>query len=385
MSETAQSSAVESRPRVLAVDDQEDALKLLGARLRAAGFDCLPCNSGERALELLTCEPVDLIITDVIMPGMDGYEFCHRVKRDPRTADIPVLFLTANSEMEDKVRGLEVGGHDYLSKPVDQQELLARTRAALRVKHLQDELRKKLELQEEIGRLHQRVLSEHWQKTLGQLVAGLAHEINNPLAVALGSAQLLGYDASLSPEVHNRLKIIDQSLQRAAHKVRSLLFLAQNRREPQTIRVDELIRDLLVLINYRVVIEKITVQPDIEERCECHGIPSDLGRALLFILNNAVEIMIGKPERVLAIVVERTGSQVHVRIASQGDPIPEELRGRIFQPVVSGGSATDSSIGLHLAYEFVQRAGGRIECVSPSPLGAVEFAVYLPVFAAPVV
>ena len=128
------------------------------------------------------------------MPGMDGFELCRRVKANPATADVPVLFLTANTEMEDKLRGLEAGGHDYLNKPVDQHELVARTRAALRVKQLQDELKKKLELQQQINRLHQGMLSEHWQKTLGQLAASLAHEINNPLAVALGTVQLLGFE-----------------------------------------------------------------------------------------------------------------------------------------------------------------------------------------------
>src|SRR6185295_16863039 len=150
-----------------------------------------------------------------------------------RTADIPVLFLTGNTEMEDKVRGLEVGGHDYLSKPVDQQELVARTRAALRVKHLQDELKKKLELQQEINRLHQGMLSEHWQKTLGELAASLAHEINNPLAVALGVTQLLCLELDLKVDVRERLDVIDESLQRAARKLHSLLFIGQSQREPQ--------------------------------------------------------------------------------------------------------------------------------------------------------
>src|SRR6185369_1127533 len=136
-------------------------------------------------------------------------ELCRRIKAEEKTRDLPVLFLTAKFETEDKVRGLEVGGHDYLSKPIDQQELLARTRSALRVKQLQDRLKEQLQLQDQVNRLHQGMLSEHWQKTLGQLAASLAHEINNPLAAALGSVQLICMDESLGENTQNRLQIID--------------------------------------------------------------------------------------------------------------------------------------------------------------------------------
>src|SRR6185436_1039003 len=197
--------SAEKKPRVLAVDDQRDALRLLQIRLQNAGFDCLTANDGVASLELLAKEPVDIVILDVMMPQMDGYEVCRRLKADERTKDIPVIFLTAKFEMEDKVRGLEVGGHDYLSKPVEQPELLARTRSALRVKQLQDQLKERIQLQQTINQLQQGMLSEHWQKTLGQLAASLAHEINNPLAAALGSAQLLSMDESLDKNILDRL------------------------------------------------------------------------------------------------------------------------------------------------------------------------------------
>ncbi len=105
---------------------------------------CFGFSDGQEALDWLRENPVDVAILDVMMPKMDGYELCRRIKADPATSDIPVIFLTAKLESSEKVRGLELGGHDYLTKPVHQQELLARTRAALRVKHLQDQLKGKL-------------------------------------------------------------------------------------------------------------------------------------------------------------------------------------------------------------------------------------------------
>src|SRR2546427_7413189 len=121
----------QARARVLAVDDQADSLRLLQARLKAGGMECVACADGPAALRFLAEQLVDVIILDVMMPQMDGYEVCRRIKADPRTKDIPVIFLTAKMDSADKVQGLDIGGHDFLSKPIQQQELVARTRAAL--------------------------------------------------------------------------------------------------------------------------------------------------------------------------------------------------------------------------------------------------------------
>jgi len=348
--------------------------------LKNAGFECVGFQDGPSALEFLSTELVDVVITDVTMPGMDGLELCERMKLDARTADIPVLFLTANTETEDKVRGLEIGGHDYLSKPVDQQELVARTHAALRVKQLQDELKRKFELQREVNRLHQGMLSEHWQKTFGQLAASLAHEINNPLAVALGSVQLLDLEQSLSDEVHSRLKVIDQSLQRAAGKLRSLLLIAQNKREPQSVHLGRLVEDLLTLINYRVVIQKVNVQTRIHNQCDWKGVPADLGRALLYIIDNAIEAAESVSQSSMTVVVEREGPDCCIRVVDNGPGIPDDIRDRIFDPFFTTKGSPHSGIGLFLAEDLVRRIGGRIECRTPSPLGSTEFTLFLPAF-----
>ena len=168
------------RPRVLAVDDQMDSLRLLQLRLQSAGMVCFTTPNGPAALKFLSTQLVDVIILMLTMPQMDGFEVCRRIKADDRVKDIPVLFLTARMEAGDRIKGLEVGGHDYLSKPIDHHELLARTRAAIRVKHLQDQLKLQIYLQQRVNQLHQEKISDHWEKTFGQLAASLAHEINNP-------------------------------------------------------------------------------------------------------------------------------------------------------------------------------------------------------------
>src|SRR3954467_13081653 len=106
------------RPRVLAVDDQPDALRLIQLRLEAGGMECFAFSEGTSALTFLKENPVDVVILDVMMPFMDGYEVCRKIKANERTRDIPVLFLTAKLDVADRVQGLEIGAHDYLSKPI---------------------------------------------------------------------------------------------------------------------------------------------------------------------------------------------------------------------------------------------------------------------------
>jgi len=370
--------SAERKPRILAVDDQRDALRLLQIRLQNAGFECVTASDGAGAIAALDKEAVDVIILDVMMPGMDGFETCRRLKLNERTKDIPVIFLTAKFEMEDKVRGLEVGGHDYLSKPVEQPELLARTKSALRVKQLQDQLKERIQLQQTINQLHQGMLGEHWQKTLGQLAASLAHEINNPLAAALGSAQLLSMDESLDQNIQDRLQIIDRSLQRAGQKLRSLLLIAQNSKHAQTISVGQMVADLATMVNFQIVVNKVALQTDLDDSAEWQGIPSELARAILYVINNAIEAVAGVQSPTITLRVLASGQFTQIQVIDNGPGIPTELRERVFEPFFTTKGPPHNGVGLYLANKIVQGIGGKIELQTPANGQGTQMVIFLP-------
>jgi two-component system alkaline phosphatase synthesis response regulator PhoP len=121
-----------AKERVLVVDDEEDILELVGYNLDRNGFEVTTVTSGEQALALARGAVPDLVILDLMLPGLDGLEVCRLLKRDPRTREIPVLMLTARGEETDIVRGLEMGADDYVTKPFSPRVLLARVRAVLR-------------------------------------------------------------------------------------------------------------------------------------------------------------------------------------------------------------------------------------------------------------
>ena len=129
-----------ARPHVLIVDDSPANLSVLQGVLESAGFYVLVATNGERALSRLAYLQPALILLDVNMPGLDGYETCRRIKADPRWQEVPVLFITARDDAEDKVRGFGAGGVDYITKPLHPGEVLARVRAHLQIRSLQQTL-----------------------------------------------------------------------------------------------------------------------------------------------------------------------------------------------------------------------------------------------------
>ena len=127
--------------RILVVDDIPVNVRLLEAKLSVEYYDVITATSGAEALEMIKSEPPDIVLLDVMMPEMDGFEVCRRIKAEPATALLPVIMVTALNEQSDRVTGLEAGADDFLTKPVRDMALFARVRSLLRVKILLDGLR----------------------------------------------------------------------------------------------------------------------------------------------------------------------------------------------------------------------------------------------------
>ena len=165
----------EKPPRILIVDDVPVNIAMVQALLKNEGYELVSAESGAEALRSVEEQIPDLILLDIQMPDMDGYEVCRRLREDPETEGIPVIMFTATeSESEAKAKGLRTGANDYITKPVAKEELLARIETQLRLKELEG----------------QRLLTE--QLTLiNQMVTTLHHEINNPLTGILGYTDIL--------------------------------------------------------------------------------------------------------------------------------------------------------------------------------------------------
>src|SRR5215813_2060970 len=137
--------------RVLVVDDVEANVKLLEAKLSSEYFDVLSAFNGPAALQIADTELPDVILLDVMMPRMDGFEVCRQLKANPRTADVPVVMVTALSDVANRLHGLEVGADDFLTKPVNDIALFARVRSLVRLKRMMEELRVREQTSGDLG------------------------------------------------------------------------------------------------------------------------------------------------------------------------------------------------------------------------------------------
>ncbi len=178
---------------IIVVDDTPDNLRLLGNILRKQGYKVRLIPNGELALSAIELSPPDLILLDIMMPGLNGYQVCSRLKSDERYLDIPILFISAIDDVMDKVKAFEAGGVDYITKPFQVKEVLARVETHLKIHSLQKSLQdKNQELSLTVQTLQEtqdQLVQSEKMAALGQLVAGIAHEINTPLGAIRSSIE----------------------------------------------------------------------------------------------------------------------------------------------------------------------------------------------------
>jgi signal transduction histidine kinase len=371
---------IEAKPEILVVDDQADMLNVIHSLLEADGLSCRTCTRGTQVFDILANHSIDVVLLDVVMPDLDGYQVCRRIKSDPNTRDIPVLFLTARFDPEGKAAGLKLGGHDYISKPVDPQELLARTRAALRVKRLQDELKNRLTAQEQLNQLQQHMIGAHWEKTLGQLAASLAHEINNPLAAALGNVQILTMDPQLNQEARRRLQVMEENIKVAARKLKSLLLISDTRRSQQWLGLTDVVRQVVTLANFQALNLHVSIRTEFDETGTQQVTAHELARAILYLLNNAIEAA-GRSnhgEGTVWITTDQDETALYVRVTDNGPGIPEACQRHVFEPFVTMKGPPHNGLGLYLAQQAVHRIGGKLRLDSPAEKGATRMSIILP-------
>jgi signal transduction histidine kinase len=182
---------------ILVVDDTPANLEVVCETLSDAGYEVATAIDGDRALKRVQAYPPDLILLDVQMPGIDGFETCQRLKADPTTASIPIIFMTALSDADSKVKGFDLGAVDYITKPFQEQEVLARVKTHLQLRQLTKNLEQRVaektaNLEAAFTQLQQsqlQLVQSEKMSALGNLVAGVAHEINNPLGFIAGNLE----------------------------------------------------------------------------------------------------------------------------------------------------------------------------------------------------
>jgi CheY-like chemotaxis protein len=355
-------------PFVLVVDDQPINVQLLKRKLEREGIRISAAYTGLEALESVQKEKPDLILLDVMMPDMDGIEVCQRLQASEETRGIPVIFITARTNKESKLEGLNVGAVDYITKPIDLDETLARVQTQLRF----------VQINRQVVELTRRLEESRKAATIGAVTQGIAHNLNNLLGVVIGYLDLVNAYYDKPEQVRKNVQHIEDAVGRIVSIIKQLSTLVVRSRPPfikaglqrlleggvtrfhhdyrltAPVTIDNPLGDLMIDTNYEIVEE-----------------------VLAKVLINAWEsypnrITDPRPVSMHTQIVEKPddGKFVEIRIIDHGRGLDADIRDKIFEPFVSTKNTVGVGMGLTVARHALRNLGGEVTMIDTPGRGA---------------
>ena len=399
--------------KILIVDDTPTNLEVLSNALISANYQVAVALDGESAIAQIKYKPPELVLLDVMMPGINGFETCRRLKADANTSHIPIIFMTALSDTVDKVKGLSLGAVDYITKPFQQEEVMARVKLHLELYHLNCTLEQQVKERtfelanalENLKNSQLQLIQGEKMSSLGQLVAGIAHEINNPVNFIHGNLpyaneyvnNLLAlvnqfnqelqrlyqkFPDETNPEIEDFAEEIDleflqtdlpkllESMGIGTKRIRDLVYSLRNfsrtdEAESKIANLHEGIDSTLILLGHRLnkqfnlptiqIVKEYGNIPNVE----CY--PSSLNQVFMNILANAIDALeeameMGKQAHpTIWISTKMVGEdQVKICIANNGLPIPAKAQESLFEAFFTTKAVgKGTGMGMSISQEIV--------------------------------
>jgi len=367
--------------RLLLVDDEEHFRQVLAKRLSRRGMAPEQAGSGEECLNLLEKRPMDVVILDVKMPGMDGLEVLRRIKE--RYERTEVILLTGYANTQDGVDGIKSGAFDYLSKPVELDHLAGKIKQAHEKILWEEERKKEADFR---ARMEQRMAAAERLASLGTLASVVAHEINNPLAIindSVGWMQLLlskpdMAEMHIKGQLEKGLGKIAKSVERAKKVTHQLLgFARKDDSVVSEVNLSQLVEEAVQLVEKEASYKEIEFVQEVDASLD--SIRSDafqLRQVLINLLTNAIHAT--GPKGRIKIRLQKDGEQAILTIQDTGQGIPQEDLERIFEPFFSTKPTGEGTgLGLFVTRGIVEKLGGTIEAESRLGEGT-DFRITLP-------
>jgi len=361
------SISASTKTRVLVVDDITRNLQIVGTMLRNAGYEVMPTTSGAQALERVRVQLPDLILLDLMMPEMDGLQVCQRLKADTLTQQIPVIFLTASNEMEHLVKGFEAGAVDYVTKPFNPPELLARVRTHVELKQARQRLRE-------------------MNNEKNEFMGIVAHDLRSPLTAIYGFSEMIQQEPEMDTrELREFVGRIHDTAKRMSEMVQNLLDA--NRIERGELNLNPAPTDLSPLLSSLTEAHRVRAAA---KRQTIH-LESDPGPVMAFVdanvmvqvlenlLSNAVKY--SPPAKNIYVRLRKRSETVRCEVQDEGPGLSAEDQKKLFGKFArlsakpTGGEHA-TGLGLSIVKKMVEAMNGRVWCESEPGKGAmfvVEF------------
>ncbi|MUH01085.1 response regulator [Scytonema sp. UIC 10036] len=428
----------EQNETVLIVDDNPANLGVLSDTLDQAGLEVWVAKSGKVALERVKYALPNLILLDVMMPEMDGFETCRQLKASVETKDIPVIFMTALSDTASKVEGFQVGAVDYITKPFQQEEVLSRVKLHLKLHNLAEKLEQKNALLEqkvaevtqaydELEKIQIQLIQNEKLSSLGQMITGIAREIDNPVNFIYGNIIYASeYTQDIlnllhlyqeeypypNPRIQAKMETIDidfvqndifklfNSITSGAQRIQEIIKSMRNfspidEANIKAVNIHEGIDSAIAILNYRL--KATHRRPSIRIVKEYGELPhiecwaGQLNQVFMNLLTNAIDALEEynqhrsfqqieqQPNQIKIRTTMRGDNKVAIHIADNGLGICEETKAKLFARFFTTKPDGRNGLGLSISHEIVMKKhGGNLYCQS-TPGQGTEFIIEIPI------
>ncbi len=370
--------------KILIVDDALSIVAVIRDILEP-DYTVKTAYSGEDALETLEEFSPDMILLDVFMPGIDGYEVCRRVRSDGDFGFVKIIMVSSGISVRERLRGYEAGADDYIAKPFNREELLAKVRVFMRLKSVEDQLQElNNTLNEQVRVRTEQLIDAKKMAAIGRYAAGIVHNLNNPLQVIMGYAQLL---AMRHPD--NRQIM---TLRKAAGQMKKIIGTIlstshkESKREYMPVNLNEILKDQIELLRANSFFRYyVQTEMKLKPLPTYSGIYAHFSQSIGNLIKNAAEAMYKTEEKVLSISTSLEDDVIIIKIADTGHGIPKERIEKIFDPffttkplTATDDHPTGTGLGLASSKEMIESYDGEILVDSEVGKGTT-FTVRLPV------
>lgn len=394
-------------PKLLCVDDQPINIQIL-YQIFGEDHEMVMATSGHEALALCENSLPDLILLDVMMPGMSGHEVCRRLKQDTRTANIPVIFVTAQHNIDEETAGLREGAVDFISRPFNAAVVRARVETHVQLYQLKESLEEKVKMRnQELELAQQRLHDSQEQLTLSEakatistLIASVSHELSSPIGNSLMASSSLHefamefkrkFDSgsmkrsdvpTFVGELNEISSLIQRNLKRASVLLSNLRQVSADQASEQrrTFDLAETIKEIIDTIRPSLKRKSHRIVLNIPANIMMDSQPGSIGQVVINLINNAyLHAFENCEDGVLTIEAKLMGEKVLLTISDNGAGIPEEHLSKIYEPFFStkigkGGTG----LGMAIVHNLVTKTlGGTIKIQSAVGVGT-EFEIRLP-------
>jgi len=368
MKDSLPSHNLQQQERILVVDDTPDNLRLIKAMLSPQGYHLILVSSGAKALESIALHPPDLVLLDVMMPEMDGYEVTEKIRASPKLPFTPILLITAHDQAS-VAKGLDLGADDFIRKPVSMEDLTARVRSLLRLKHSVDE-------RDAIARQRE------------DFVSRLTHDLRTPLLAADRMLDIMqqGILGGLTNSMQDAITTMIRSNQNLLTMVNTLLEVYRHDAGAknlyfEVVNIQQQIKEVVAELRPLVIGKPITLDYEIPEslplilgdRLELHRVFTNLvGNAIKFTDTGSINI-----------TAQLTSGYINIAVQDTGVGISPEYQKQLFNRFRTGNHrAAGSGLGLHLCKRIIDAHQGKITLQSKLGEGST-FTVSLPLSTQP--